>query len=295
MQNKTYSHLVMSGGGMKGISFVSALETLRIDMTSIRSISGTSIGSIIGLLLIVGYTPAELTDVLKNTDFKCLHDISYKHFMKDYGLDTGKNLMLWIIRLIEPKMNGITYDYRQVTFEQLYALSGKQFNVTGVKLNTHTLVYFNHKNSPDVRVLDAIRISVSFPFIFTKCAYKGDVYTDGGVLDNFPIDAVDAPGNILGLRITPDSIDFEPLDVSLDIYTTEIINCLLIQIYKLEKLKRVAECVSVIDINTSVSVCVDHSITDETVEILLQDGVKAVNRFLLNSAILLGSATATST
>jgi len=280
-----YSHLVLSGGGMKGISFVSALDTLNVDVSSMQSISGTSIGSIIGLLLVIGYTPAELIRVLKETDFKSLHDISYKNFMKDYGLDTGKNLMLWLIRLLEPKIKSVSYDYRQVTFEQLHARYAVQFNVTGVQLNTHTLVYFNYKTSPDMRVLDAIRISVSFPFIFTKCAYKGDVYTDGGVLDNFPVDAVDTPGNILGLRITPDAINFEPDNVSLDTYTTEIINCLLIQIYKLEKMKRMSSCVSVMDINTSVSICVDHNITEEAILTILQDGVKAANRFLLNSAI----------
>lgn len=297
-----YSHLVLSGGGMKGICFVSALQRLKINIPDLTSISGTSIGSVIGLLLIVGYTPDTLLQVLLDTDYKKLCDVSYKNFLTDFGLDTGKGLIHWLINLLAPKMRDITilaipsldtsspsfvppFDYRQVTFLELYLLYGKQFNVAGVKLNTHSLVYFNHKNTPEVRVLDAIRVSVSFPFLFTKCTLGGDLYVDGGVLDNFPVDAIDSPGKILGLRITPDNIPFDPSSIQLDTYTTEVINCLLIQIYKLEKQKRHSKKLHVIDITTSSSILIDHNITKDTISKLLADGDSAVKQFLHTSAL----------
>lgn len=276
-----YSHLVLSGGGMKGICFVSALQQLKVKIIDFKSVSGTSIGSVIGLLLVVGYTPDELLTVLLDTDYQKLCDISYKNFLTDYGLDTGKGLMVWLIHLLLPKMQNVPYDYRQVTFRELFGTFGKQFNVTGVKLNTHTLVYFNHKTTPDTRVLDAIRVSVSFPFLFTKCTLGNDLYIDGGVLDNFPINAVDSPGKILGLRIAPDKIPFDPTNLQLDKYTTEIVNCLLIQIYNLEKsLRRPDDNIHIIDIRTSVTILVDHNITRNTISTLLEDGSGAAKKFL---------------
>ena len=39
-----------------------------------------------------------------------------------------------------------------------------------------------------MEIWKAIRISISFPIIFDKVDYNGDIYVDGGLTNNYPID-----------------------------------------------------------------------------------------------------------
>ena len=50
---------------------------------------------------------------------------------------------------------------------------------------------FCYDTTPDVAVADAVRISMSIPFFFEARSYAGDVYCDGGVLNNYPISTFD--------------------------------------------------------------------------------------------------------
>lgn len=38
-----------------------------------------------------------------------------------------------------------------------------------------------------MKVLDAIRISISIPIIFVPCVFENKIFVDGGCLDNYPI------------------------------------------------------------------------------------------------------------
>ena len=64
MFDKEIDTICFSGGGTKGLVFVGAIKALVeknvIDLSKINKYIGTSAGSIIALLLLIGYTPAEL-------------------------------------------------------------------------------------------------------------------------------------------------------------------------------------------------------------------------------------------
>ena len=47
--------------------------------------------------------------------------------------------------------------------------------------------YFNHKLTPNMTVIKAIRITFSIPIIYNCVKYNGFTYVDGGLLDNYPI------------------------------------------------------------------------------------------------------------
>ena len=50
---------------------------------------------------------------------------------------------------------------------------------------------FSENTTPDMKVYDALRISISFPLVFEKVCYNNNCYADGGVMANFPIDIFD--------------------------------------------------------------------------------------------------------
>ena len=95
-----------------------------------------------------------------------------------------------------------------LTMNQFYELTdGIEFTATGVDLNSKVLRFFNHKTTPHLPVTKAVQISGSFPVAFEAMDWKkswgkyyihydtvrkeidleGHIFTDGGMLANFPI------------------------------------------------------------------------------------------------------------
>src|SRR5438445_77313 len=62
--------IVLSGGGMKGIAHIGGLQALddRDCLTHINTVAGTSIGALIGTLLVIGYTPREIYEFVLHFD-----------------------------------------------------------------------------------------------------------------------------------------------------------------------------------------------------------------------------------
>ena len=52
-------------------------------------------------------------------------------------------------------------------------------------------VHFNHETYPEMQVLKAIRISTSIPFFYEPVNFEENLYVDGGIDNNFPIEIFD--------------------------------------------------------------------------------------------------------
>ncbi len=65
-------NLVLSGGGIKGIAFVGAIEELEKRYRRFGNIAGVSAGALVGSLLGAGYTSRELIRIMKEFDFSIL-------------------------------------------------------------------------------------------------------------------------------------------------------------------------------------------------------------------------------
>ncbi|MCS5711340.1 patatin-like phospholipase family protein [Candidatus Berkiella aquae] len=82
-----------------------------------------------------------------------------------------------------------------ITFEQLEkirtdfpTLGFREFFVTGTRLSNGTLKVFNASSDPNMSIVDAVRITMSFPFAFEPVLYQGEYYADGGIASNYPMD-----------------------------------------------------------------------------------------------------------
>src|SRR6185295_147822 len=67
---KKFTRLVLSGGGSKGLAILGALHLFHENkaLDQIIEYWGTSVGSVIGLLLLIGYTPFEIFYQFFNSD-----------------------------------------------------------------------------------------------------------------------------------------------------------------------------------------------------------------------------------
>jgi predicted acylesterase/phospholipase RssA len=176
--------LVLSAGDIKGISHLGvmkALEDLNI-LKDIYTIAGSSMGSIIGLLYVIGYTIDELYNFILLFDMQKMQSFEPINFLHKYGLDNGDKLKILLIKLMKKK----NID-DNITFEQLYKQTGINFIVTTTCLNKKKAVYFNHKEHPNMEVLLSVLMSSCVPIYFTPLLFEKNMYIDGAVLDAYPI------------------------------------------------------------------------------------------------------------
>lgn len=70
--------LVLSGGGAKGLTHIGIIRALEENGIPIDYIAGTSMGSIVGSLYAMGYSPDEMEALLKSDDFKRMYSGKWK-------------------------------------------------------------------------------------------------------------------------------------------------------------------------------------------------------------------------
>ncbi len=180
----TKTILVLSGGGIKGISHIGALKALEEQdlLKNIKTIAGASVGGIVGGLLLAGYTPDELYKFIELFDTKNIRSINAPNFFTKFGLDDGARFMLVLEKMFEAK--NIPID---ISFSKFYEMTQVKLILTAVCMNDKQVYYLSHLTFPDMPVLVGIRITSSVPFWFVPVEYKGKLYIDGGCIDNYPI------------------------------------------------------------------------------------------------------------
>lgn len=219
---KNIDTLVLSGGGIFGVTHLGALRVLENNkiIDNVKTICGTSVGAIIGCLLSMGYTSTELYSFIQTLDFKKLVNIEFNKMTTHLGLDDGSRMTYVISRLMKKK--GFNKD---ITFKELYEKTQIKLLITATCLNRNCACYFSHETSPEMEVLIAIRMSMSIPIFFTPVNYKNELYTDGGGFDNYPIHLFNKTiNNTIGIHIVSDESIIEGFN-NIEDYLIRIIQC----------------------------------------------------------------------
>jgi NTE family protein len=83
------------------------------------------------------------------------------------------------------------------TLKQLYLDTGIKLVITATNMNKKNTVYLHPENKnplySDIPIRVAIRMSMSIPFLFEPYHYNDCLFSDGGVLDNYPLHCFDNP------------------------------------------------------------------------------------------------------
>uniref|UniRef100_A0A6C0H8Y7 PNPLA domain-containing protein n=1 Tax=viral metagenome TaxID=1070528 RepID=A0A6C0H8Y7_9ZZZZ len=179
--------LCLSGGGIKGLAFISAIDHLSnikyIDLNIIKNYVGTSIGAIICFLLSIKYTPVELKHFIINFNFNYVNQkINISNILLHYGFIDGHKYIFILKKFLENK-----YNILDITFNDHYLLTNNKLTIIGTNFTKGTEKIFDYINTPNMSILLAIRISISIPIIFTPIFYEDEYYIDGGVTNNFPL------------------------------------------------------------------------------------------------------------
>lgn len=192
--------VVLSGGGAKGMAHIGVLKVIEKAGIPVDIVTGTSMGSIVGGLYSIGYTPQQLDSMVRVQDWSFLlsdnekldnQDLEMREkantYMLSRGLTFGKAKQKGVSKsgLMKGKnlatlFNNLTHGYNDsIDFNSLprkYACVATDV-ITNTEYDFHSGV-----------LADAMRCSMSIPGAFTPVR-KGDMLlVDGGLQNNYPAD-----------------------------------------------------------------------------------------------------------
>jgi len=195
-----FKNLVFEGGGIIGIAYAGALDVLEEKniLSNIIRVGGSSAGAIIALMVGLSYSNDDIKKILWNTDFNKFLDDSpgiirnTLRVINKYGWYKGNAFKLWIEKIIEEKTGNSNSTFKDV-FSMKEKFGFRDLYFIGTNLSTRFSEIFSYEHTPDMKISDAIRISMSIPIFFSAVrTSNNDVYIDGGVLENYPIQLFDS-------------------------------------------------------------------------------------------------------
>ena len=160
--------LVLSSGGSKGLAHIGAINELEKQGFQISSVSGSSIGSVIGGLYAMGKLP-EYTVWVKTLNKKAIWGLM-DFTISTYGLLKGEKVF--------DKMKTFIPDMPIEKMNIPFAAVATDI------LNEKEVVFKSGS------FYEAVRASVAIPTILTPVKHKGTILVDGGILNPVPIEHV---------------------------------------------------------------------------------------------------------
>ena len=199
--------LVLSGGGAKGLAHIGALKAIEKAGIKVDMVCGTSMGSFVGALYAVGYSPDQIEKMLsdlnwgklltENLDHRRMDSFERskdgRYFFKSEvgkptsGLIDGNLIMIKLSELCVPAHN----------IEDFSKLK-RSFACVATNLETGEPVTITKGYLPE-----AVRCSMSYPMVFRPAEYDGKLLVDGGIVSNLPAKELKALGAdiIIGVNV----------------------------------------------------------------------------------------------
>lgn len=189
-----YSNLIISGGATKTLAVLGAIKYLNEHnkLKNIRNFIGTSAGSILCFMLALHYTIDEIkTHIVTNLLNEKVHEIDLDglidlNIFTSFGIDTGKKIEQFLKKVLFHKLK-----VHDINFIDFAKLTGNHLVICVANLTKQQPEHFNMETHPDCSVIEAIRMSIAIPIIFTPIHYKDCLYIDGGLYESFPISYVE--------------------------------------------------------------------------------------------------------
>ncbi len=156
--------IVLSGGGVRGIGHLGVLKVLSDAGVKFHMISGTSAGSIVGALFSEGHDPFQILEVFLKT-----------RLIKYFRPALGRSGLLSLEHTKKLFLEYLPHN----SFEGLKI----PLTITSTNFSTGKLEYFTKGE-----LIPAILASSTIPGIFKPIKINSQLFVDGGVMNNFPVE-----------------------------------------------------------------------------------------------------------
>ena len=216
--------VVLSGGGAKGAAHIGVLKYLEEAGIPIDYVAGTSMGSIVGGMYALGYSPQEILDIISNVDWNELISNQLDRRQMSYHRKGVKGTQLFTVPF---NMKGKNESLQNISFKNSLPkgmVSGDNimnlFNSLSVgysdamsfnDLPVPFLCIATNMLTGEAEVVDkgeftkALRASMAIPILFDPIKMNDALYADGGLTINFPVEQCRAMGAdiIIGVSMSP--------------------------------------------------------------------------------------------
>ena len=226
--------LVLSGGGAKGAVHIGIIKALEENDIPIDYIAGTSIGAIVGSLYAMGYSPDEMLALFNSEEFRYWQtgkvESEYRFYFREgpalpnfvrFNVPLKDSIGMRSSIIPNNLINPIQMNQAFMRlFAQANAKSKGNFDdlfvpflcVASETYKKRAIIF----RSGDLG--DAVRASMSFPFVFKPIVMDSIPLYDGGIYDNFPVkpmrEAFD-PEFIIGSSVAGSKSQKNPLNENL--------------------------------------------------------------------------------
>lgn len=220
--------VVLSGGGAKGVAHIGALKVIEEVGIPVDIVVGTSMGSIIGGMYAIGYTPAQMDSLVREQDWTFLltdrvnrreQNMAARRANETYllsvsasasmkkdllgGAIRGENLANLFSRLTIGYHDSIDFNKLPVPFACV-----SEDVASGKEVVFHSGV-----------LATAMRSSMAIPAVFTPIRLDSMVLVDGGTINNYPVDVARKMGAdiVIGVDVQNNKRNSSQLKGAVDI------------------------------------------------------------------------------
>jgi len=193
-------YLVLGPASMGIFSLIGALKARETSLADVKEISGSSAGAILALFLAVGMSMDEIIDVSLSLNIPNFVKIRIGSFFNKFGF----------VDMTPIRKKLVDICGSDPTFNEL----DMKIYVSAYCLNTAETIYFSKDTHPDMKVIDAVCMSMAVPFIFACGNYEDNIYVDGGMKEEYPLTPFldKKPHEVTCIKIKMDRIFQETID-----------------------------------------------------------------------------------
>ena len=178
--------IALSGGGVKGFAHLGVLKALEEKGIEADVLAGISAGAIVGSFIAAGKKPTEVMELMNENDF---FDFA-KLGIPDRGFFTLENMTKNLKKSLGAK-----------TFEELKT----PFYVGAANIGKARMEYFSKGE-----LIKIIQASSSIPVLFSPVEIAGELYVDGGLFENLPVNPlINKCDKLIAVNVMPVNLEGE--------------------------------------------------------------------------------------
>jgi len=158
--------LVLSGGGVRGMAHIGMIRALQEFGISADIVSGSSVGALVGALYANGNTVDDMLSFFKETP---LFKYNFLTILKPGFLDTDRYFNIFKGYLPEDSFDALE----------------RKLSVVATNLQKGEQEFFS-----EGQLIRPLLASAALPPVFSPVELNGQLYADGGIMNNFPLEPV---------------------------------------------------------------------------------------------------------
>ena len=285
--------LVLEGGGALGLAHVGVLRWFEQNHIPVDYVAGTSMGGLVGGLYATGMSGEDINDFLKNINWNrsLRNELPYqarsfrrKEDKRDYpndlefglkdgirfpsGFNSGHQVGLILDRVALPYSDLKSFDDLPTPFRCVATdlVSGK------------ATVFANGSLS------EALRATMSLPAVFSPVRRDGQIYVDGGIIDNLPVDVARAMGADIVIAV---HLEVPPINPKEPLSAFSVLERSVSVVISVNELASMQKADIVVPVHTEAYTMLDYQAAQKIVALGYagaQERSHVLERFSLNDA-----------